>query len=174
MGSRLVLATLAGVALLLAEPALSANLDQAPVVAETTIVAAPHPYDESADSDAIVASAQQRAQAEDKRVLVVFGGNWCGDCRALAGVLGMPDVRGWLDRHYIVVEVDVGRFVKNIDLASSFGLDLKRSGVPAVAVVSPGGVVLNTTDANVLSDARSMTPQSIVDVLARWTRIPSS
>jgi len=86
----------------------------------------------------------------------------------------MNDVRGWTDEHYIIVEVDVGRFNKNLDLAARFNLDVKQSGIPAVAVVSPGGLVLNVDDAMVLSDARTMTPQSIVDVLARWTQIPAS
>jgi thiol-disulfide isomerase/thioredoxin len=168
------LTALVGVPLLFAVPALSASLGQAPVVAETTIVAAPHPYDEGADADAVVAAAQQQAQAAGKRLMVVFGANWCPDCRALAGVLQMGDVRGWTDQHYVIVEVDVGRFDKNLDLAARFDRDLKHSGIPTVAIVSQNGGVLNTTDARILSDARSMTPQSIVDVLARWTQIPSS
>ena len=50
------------------------------------------PYDESADADAAVKAAFIRAKRSHKRVLIDLGGNWCGDCRILAGVMELPDV----------------------------------------------------------------------------------
>ena len=48
----------------------------------------------------------------------------------------------------------------------------RELGIPTVAVVAPDGAVVNADDAKVLSDARTMTPQGIVDVLARWAQAP--
>src|ERR1700712_3180888 len=73
----------------------------------------PLPYDEHANADRQVAQAKIRARAEGKRLLIDLGGNWCGDCRVLAGVMALPEVATFLRRHYVVVTVDVGRLDKN-------------------------------------------------------------
>ncbi|HVJ52796.1 MAG TPA: thioredoxin family protein [Aliidongia sp.] len=153
---------------------LSGPVRAAPPVSETSIVAAPHPYDEESDARTEIAAAREQAKTSGKKVMIVFGANWCPDCRALAGVLTFKDVHDWTATQYVVVEVDVGRFNKNLDVAQGFGLDLKHNGIPTVAVLAPGGELLNAGDAMVLSDARTMTPQSIVDVLARWAQATSS
>ena len=38
------------------------------------------PYDPKADAKAAVASALEKARRGGKRVLIVYGGNWCGWC----------------------------------------------------------------------------------------------
>src|SRR6187397_2028590 len=40
-------------------------------------------YDTKADGKELVAAATKKAVAQEKRVLVVFGGNWCGWCHKL-------------------------------------------------------------------------------------------
>ncbi|HVJ51368.1 MAG TPA: thioredoxin family protein [Aliidongia sp.] len=138
------------------------------------ILAAAHPYDENEDAGAAIAAAQRAAQIQGKKVLVTFGANWCPDCRALGGALALSGVRKWVDAHYVLVEVDVGRFDKNLDLASRLGLDIKGNGIPETAVLAPSGAVLNAGDVMRLFDASTMTPQSVVDVLAGWAQPKSS
>jgi thioredoxin 1 len=41
------------------------------------------PYNEQANAQADVQQALHAAQANHHNVLLVFGANWCGDCRAL-------------------------------------------------------------------------------------------
>ena len=45
--------------------------------------AAPQPYDEKADAKADVQRALSDAKSSGMPVLVIFGANWCQDCRAL-------------------------------------------------------------------------------------------
>jgi thioredoxin 1 len=40
-------------------------------------------YDEAADARADIERGRAQAAAGGKRVLIVFGANWCGDCRVL-------------------------------------------------------------------------------------------
>jgi thioredoxin 1 len=40
-------------------------------------------YDERADARAEIKEALEKATAEHKRVIVVFGANWCFDCHVL-------------------------------------------------------------------------------------------
>jgi thiol-disulfide isomerase/thioredoxin len=47
------------------------------------VSAADGPYNEQADANADVRHAIAAAKSDHKHVLLVFGANWCGDCRAL-------------------------------------------------------------------------------------------
>ena len=125
-----------------------------------------HPYDETADADAAVAAAFARARAAGHDVLLDFGGNWCPDCRMLAGVLEMPQVQAWSAAHLETVYVDVGRFTRNTGLARQYGVTL--TAAPTVLVVTPDGRVLNRGQVFALADARRMSAQAVVDLLASW------
>lgn len=96
----------------------------------------PLPYDEAASADRQVAQAKARARAEGKKLLIDLGGNWCPDCRVLAGAMTLPEVSAFLRRHYEVVYVDVGRLDKNAQIARAYGVP-KVTGVPALLVVDP-------------------------------------
>ncbi len=114
------------------------------------------PYDESADPHRDLQNALAKARKSGKRVLVVFGANWCPDCRVLdrefhAGGKTADLVRS----RYEVVKVDVGRFDKNLDFAKLYGEPIKK-GVPSVVVVTPTNQVVYQTRAGELADARGM------------------
>lgn len=130
----------------------------------------PLPYDEDANAGAALVAARARAKAANKLLLIDFGGNWCADCRILSGVMEQPEMRPFLKRHYEVLDVDVGLFNRNMDLITHYGLRQVR-GVPAVFIVDPNtDRLMNRKSVIALEDARSMTPQSIADWLARWTK----
>jgi hypothetical protein len=129
----------------------------------------PLPYDEQADAAKAVAAAKARARAERKLLLIDLGGNWCLDCRILAGTMKLPRLKPFLDRHYVAVMVDIGRFDRNLAIARHYGV-ARLAGVPAVLVVDPRtDRVVNRGRAEALADARSMTPQALADWLAQWT-----
>ncbi|MGN6357030.1 MAG: thioredoxin family protein [Novosphingobium sp.] len=128
----------------------------------------PLPYDEAADADRQVAQGKARARAEGKKLLIDLGGNWCPDCRVLAGVMALPEVSAFLRRHYVVVYVDVGRLDKNGQIARAYGI-AKVTGVPALLAVDPrSDRLLNPGRIFALTDARHMTPQALADWLAQW------
>ena len=130
----------------------------------------PVPYDEQANATAALGAARARAKASRKLLLIDFGGNWCADCRILAGVVEQPEMRPFLKRHYEMVDIDVGVFNRNMDIPAHYGFKELR-GVPAVFIVDPNtDQLLNRKSVIALEDARSMSPQSIADWLARWVR----
>ncbi|MGN6277211.1 MAG: thioredoxin family protein [Sphingomonas sp.] len=129
----------------------------------------PLPYNEQADATKAVAAAKARARAEHKLLLIDMGGNWCLDCRILAGTMKLPHLEPFIDKHYVEVTVDIGRFDKNLSIAQHYGI-AKLAGVPAVLVVDPvTDRVINKGHAEALADARSMNPQALANWLAQWT-----
>jgi thioredoxin 1 len=137
-----------------------------PVISSQPLVAAAHPYDEAADAHAQVAAALAEAQRSGKHVLLDFGANWCPDCRVLAGISDRPEVKPWLDANYVTVLIDTGRHNKNLDIAQQYGMTLQA--IPRVLVLTPDGKAVNRDEALALGDARTMAPQDVVALLARW------
>ena len=132
----------------------------------------PLPYDEAADAktvDARVDAALAKAKATHKLVLIDLGGNWCPDCRILAAVMHLPEVQAFVDAHYVVVPVDIGRRNKNLQVAARFGMQ-KVAGVPSLLIIDRHGKVVDRGHIEALADARSMAPQALADWLAQWTK----
>ncbi len=124
-------------------------------VAAAEDVASRKPYNESADAKAEVEAALKIAKAENKAALIVFGGNWCGDCKVLDMEMHQGDLAKLVNDKLVVVKVDVGRFDRNLDVVNRFGKILKK-GVPSVALLRADGSVAYQTDGGELADARKM------------------
>jgi thiol-disulfide isomerase/thioredoxin len=131
----------------------------------------PLPYSQTAPAMAAVDKARARAKASGKLLLIDLGGNWCLDCRILAGTMELPEFDAWMKKHYELVSVDVGRFDKNLDVPARYGFTQRLQGVPALLVVDPkSDKLVNVGKTTALSDARSMNPQGLADYLAQFAR----
>ena len=163
------LATLGGLTLL-ATPLLAAPAPRVRAQSfEQLAKPLPLPYAEGANADAAIAAAKARAIRGHKRLLIDLGGNWCLDCRLLAGTMDLPELRRWVAQHYEVVTVDVGRFDRNGQVPARYGITGRLAGVPAVLIVDPRtDRLVNRGHETALSDARSLTPQALADWLAQW------
>jgi thiol:disulfide interchange protein len=161
----------AAIAALTALPCLAATaLKVTSISALAELTVPDRPYDETANADATVDAAFARAKAEHKLVLIDLGGNWCPDCRILAGVMDLPEVKSFVAAHYVTVSVDVGRFNKNLQIPARFGITQRLEGVPSVLIATPDGALVDQGHVAALADARSMTPQAIADWLAQWAK----
>lgn len=119
-------------------------------------------YNEAADAKADVRRALADASQAKVPVLLVFGANWCGDCKVLDAALKSGPSAPLVAREFRMVKVDVGRFDRNLDVAAAYDVPLKK-GIPAVVVLSPEGQVQYATRAGELADARSMGESGIYD-----------
>ena len=131
-----------------------------------TAHAADAPYDVSADAHANIRQALAQPAGTALPVLLVFGANWCGDCKVLDGAMKSGASAALMARDFKVVKIDVGRFDRNVDLAERYGVPLKQ-GIPAVAILSPKGELLYATRAGELADARHMGDAGIHDFFQR-------
>ena len=132
-------------------------------------VAAPLPYDESADAKAAVRQALGAAKKSQVPVFLIFGANWCEDCRALDFAIKSGRSADLLARQFKVVKVDIGNFDRNLDLVAAYGNPIKK-GIPAAVVLSPDNEVLYATRAGELADARRMSESGIYDFLRKVTQ----
>ena len=79
-----------------------------------------HLYSETANPRADIVAASTAARRQGKRILLEFGGNWCGDCQVLDFYYHQPPNAALLDRYYVLVHVDIGHMDHNVDVATRY------------------------------------------------------
>ena len=124
-------------------------------------------YNENADAHAEVRDALARAAREHKRILLDFGGNWCGDCQVLDIYFHREPNAALLADNYILVDIDIGRMDKNVDIAQRYNVPLQK-GVPALAVLDANGRLLYSQTNGEFERMRSMDPNSVTAFLEHW------
>ena len=137
------------------------------LLAGVTIAAEQPPYDEKADAHQQIAAAIVEASKTQKNVILVFGANWCPDCRALDAQMHKEELAALIATNYEVVKVDIGRHDKNQDLGEKYHVPLQH-GIPALAVLDPGGNLLYAMDQGQFADARHMSYESIKEFFVKW------
>jgi thiol:disulfide interchange protein len=98
-------------------------------------------YDVSANPTEDIARAVQKAKLQHKRVLLDFGGNWCGDCQLLDSYYKAPANAALLAKYYILVHVDIGHMDHNVAVAEKYKVPIAH-GVPSLAVLDEHGRLL--------------------------------
>lgn len=125
-------------------------------------------YDEKADAARDIRAAVRQAGRSHKNVILVFGANWCPDCHALARQMHEPGLASLIEKNYVVVKIDVGRFDKNLELAGRYRLPIKEKGIPALAVLDSKGRLLYAQEQGEFADAGRMEPAAFKAFFEEW------
>jgi thioredoxin 1 len=123
----------------------------------------PPPEEAKADIDAALAAAAK----DHKRVILVFGGNWCFDCHVLDEAFHSKELAPLVDANYIVVHVDIGDGQSNLDLAKKYGIGLDK-GVPSLGIVAPDGSVVFGQNNGEFENSARIGPEDLAAFLEEW------
>jgi len=121
-------------------------------------------YSDTANPTADIADALARARREHKRVLLDFGGNWCGDCQVLDIYYRQSPNAELLAKNFILVHINIGHMDKNVDVAKKYNVPIVK-GVPALAVIDADGNLLYSEREK---EFEHTTPEAITAFLNRW------
>jgi len=125
-------------------------------------------YPANVDAHAEIKEAEEKAAQEHKRVLLVFGANWCFDCHVLDIAFQRPDLAPILTANYEVVHIDLGpEEEKNADLVREYEIPLNK-GIPALAVAESDGKLVVSQKNGEFEDARGLTPGALAEFLHNW------
>lgn len=123
----------------------------------------PAPEEAQRDLDAALAAAK----TDHKRVIVVFGGNWCYDCHVLDATFRSKQVAPLVEANYHLIHVNVGEFDRNKDLAKRFEVPLEK-GVPALAVLDSEGTLVTSQKQGEFESAVKIGMGDVTAFLERW------
>ena len=124
-------------------------------------------YPDPSQAKPDLAAALKTAAASHKRVLIDFGGNWCGDCQVLDLYFHDPANLPILDANFVLVHINVGHMDVNQDIAERYQVPLHR-GVPALAVLSDRGTLLYSQKAGEFEAMRRMESSAVTSFLVQW------
>jgi thioredoxin 1 len=124
-------------------------------------------YPDPAQAKADIAAALKSAATNHKRVLIDFGGNWCGDCQVLDIYFHNQENLPILDSNFVLVHVNVGRMDENLDIAEQWGIPV-TTGVPALAVLSEKGKLLYGQRGGEFKSMRRMESSAVTRFLVQW------
>jgi len=132
--------------------------------------ARPNPslYPDPSEAQAELKAASAEATKSHKRILVIFGANWCYDCHVLDATFRSKDFAPLLAGNYVVVHINTGDEGKdNNDLAARFGVNLDH-GIPSLAVLDPDGHVVVAQQNGEFESTVKIGPEDVKSFLQKW------
>lgn len=118
------------------------------------------PYDESANARADIQKALSQAAKQQKPTIIIFGANWCPDCRGLSEAIETGPDASKINSDFIIVKVNVGNFDTNLDIAADYG-DPIQGGIPGAALLSADGRLVYTTKPGELATIRQQQAEGL-------------
>ncbi|MFG2712379.1 thioredoxin family protein [Streptomyces goshikiensis] len=103
-------------------------------------------YDSAADGQQALDAALRAAAADGKQVLLDFGANWCGNCKAADKVFGQSATNVLLNDSYHLVKIDIGsQNSANFSILRKYSTGGGSYKMPVLIVLSPPGTVRTDT-----------------------------
>tara|TARA_E500000331_G_scaffold11815_1_gene10800 strand:- start:117 stop:692 length:576 start_codon:yes stop_codon:yes gene_type:complete len=103
----------------------------------------------------------------NKQPVVIFGANWCPDCRILSAVLDLQTVNKYMEDNFEILYIDLGRYDINMSLMEFFDI-MPQQGIPRVVILNKDKEVLNIKDTGEWTTARSRTKQEIFNYFQEY------
>ena len=107
------------------------------------------------------------ANTKKKQAVIIFGANWCPDCRILAGTLKLPSVEKFMQRNYSILHIDLGKYDINMALLEILGIP-KQEGVPRVVIFDNKGKPINLDTNDRWRTARDSKQQEIFNYFQKY------
>jgi len=121
-------------------------------------------YDPNAIADKQIAEALTKAKKENKRVILMYGGNWCGWCYKLHDCFEKNDnIKTLFHESYELVLVDIK---SNEALPQKY--DAKPDGYPYLTILDADGQVLVNQSTVPLEEGRKHNPGKVFEFLDKW------
>ena len=134
---------------------------------DVLITPLPLPYDEKVVDSLQLDEFIDLSISKGKQPVVIFGGNWCPDCRILEGTLAMPTIKKFLQQHYQVMHIDIGRYDRNMELMDHLNIESKK-GVPRVVILDLEKNIMNSSTSSEWTTARDRKQQEIYNYFQKF------
>ena len=125
-------------------------------------------YSPDRDPVADLATTVERATAEDKRILLVIGGEWCIWCHYLADFLEEnAESQAAFDQSFVVSKINYSDENKNEDFLSQFP---KAEGYPHFYILESDGSFLASQGTADLEKNKSYNPKKMIAFAEKWQK----
>ena len=120
----------------------------------------PLPYDGNEISIEEVNKFLSQSIAENKQPIIIFGANWCPDCRIFSGTIDIPKINEFIETYFNILYIDVKRYEINMNLIEYFDIPAEE-GIPRVLVFDLNKNIINKSSTTEWRTARDRSSQDI-------------
>jgi thioredoxin-related protein len=101
-------------------------------------------FDPARDAQKDIQDALVLAKKSNKRILLDIGGEWCIWCHRLDSLfIQNKDLENYLNKHYVVVKINVSEENKNKAILSKYP---KVTGYPHIFILNKNGKLIHSQD----------------------------
>ncbi len=123
-------------------------------------------YDPTRDPSVDLDTAIARAAAEDKRILIQVGGEWCVWCHILDGyITSEKEIAAELGASFLILKVNFDTVNRNEAFLSKYPA---IPGYPHIYVLESDGSLLHSQHTDELEEGRSYSRSAILGFLRKW------
>ena len=141
---------------------LAASAKQKIMLDDSDIITSPLPlpYNGSEYSTIDLNEFISNTITKDKQPIIIFGANWCPDCRIFSATMDIPKIKSYIDKNFEVLYVDVKRYEINMSLMQEFGIE-PAEGIPRLLIFDKNRKLINSSNTTEWRTARDRTSQEI-------------
>jgi|TARA_B100002019_G_scaffold142044_1_gene122425 thioredoxin-related protein len=141
---------------------LAASAKQKIMLDDSDIITSPLPlpYNGSEYSTNDLNEFISNTITKDKQPIIIFGANWCPDCRIFSATMDIPKIKSYIDKNFEVLYVDVKRYEINMSLMEEFGIE-PAEGIPRLLIFDKNRKLINSSNTTEWRTARDRTSQEI-------------
>ena len=141
---------------------LAASAKQKIMLDDSDIITSPLslPYNGSEYSTNDLNEFISNTITKDKQPIIIFGANWCPDCRIFSATMDIPKIKSYIDKTFEVLYVDVKRYEINMSLMEEFGIE-PAEGIPRLLIFDKNRKLINSSNTTEWRTARDRTSQEI-------------
>jgi thiol:disulfide interchange protein len=135
----------------------------------------PDIFEPKAPAEKLIAEAMVQAKRDDRKVLLLFGANWCPWCRRLhAALTENPAIQSRLRQKFVLVHLDANTRhdkQRNAVVLKKYGDPIQQFGLPVFVVLGCDGIQLTTREtASLAADTDQKTADRVLSFLDEWSR----
>ena len=132
-------------------------------------------FDPKTTAEELIDRAVQQATRENKRILLLFGANWCPWCRRLHAALTKdPAVQARLREKFVLTYIDANTRhdkKRNAAVLEKFGNPTLQYGLPVFVILDRDGRQIGTREtASLAAETDAKVAARVLEFLNQWAR----
>lgn len=129
------------------------------------------PYNEVEDAEIALQKAIEKAQQENKKIIVQAGGNWCIWCLRFHNfVKTNPELNQLVEDNFVYYHLNYSPKNKNEKTFAKLNPEGKKMGYPHFFVLDSNGNLLHTQESGIFEKEKSYDLDKVKDFFQTWAK----
>lgn len=126
-------------------------------------------YNPEADAKKDIELAIEKAQKENKHILIQVGGNWCGWCKLFHDLTTTDeDLVQYIDENYEVIHLNYSKENTNLEVLEQLDFP-QRFGFPVFVILDKNGQRIHTQNSGYLEEGQGHSQKKVMEFLKHWS-----